>query len=612
MNCQILQVTKTDKVRNHLLVWKAFLVLGLFLLSSQVSANPVLNFSDLVNGPSAGLNDGLGQGAIVTVWGQNIGGVMGSSRIVFTDVNGTEHEPAHVYYWKDANGAKPGGVANLSGSHKMQEFAFSVPDVAAGLGSIHVIVDGKSSNKLPFLVRNGDVFHVMASGDDNNVGSFGAPFGTLSGAVAKAVKPGSIIYLHDDLISENFGFAVVYWNIKAASSGKDNHFAIIAYPGSQPEVIGVFGFRSFNTEGQVLSKIKILTSNCDEGANGAPTNCSGLSMGVEGTNFGRIVANAISDRPGGCATGEVGAISGDYFHLQGTKIFGNEIYEYGCAGTSKFHHTTYFKIRSSAGLTIAPWEIGWNYLHDNHAKNGIHNFDLGNSGLCGDFNGPLKIHNNVVTNQGGAGIFIGTNCQWSTNFEVFNNLIFRAGLPAAWDNEDPNTSTDPNTGAIVIDDNFGFLGVVHLYHNTAVNWNPAGMFAGGSGCVSLPGGGTTAKVDLNSNLCVTSRDTRFLFEAKPDLILDRAGSSNNAWFYTGTAANPTNAVSPNLGADITDNPGLVFSDFGYSVLPSSSLLGVGNTTLDHDLYGGKRSSAPTIGAIEFVLKPLPPSNLSIQ
>lgn len=52
---------------------------------------PILNFSDITSGPDTGLGDGYGSGAIVTIWGNNLGSSQGASTI---SVCGTS--PAYV------------------------------------------------------------------------------------------------------------------------------------------------------------------------------------------------------------------------------------------------------------------------------------------------------------------------------------------------------------------------------------------------------------------------------------------------------------------------------------------------------------------------------------
>lgn len=60
-----------------------------FSLSVHAAPAPHLAFSDLVSGPNVGLGDGLGEGAIVTVWGYRLGDSAGSVTLI--DTQGKAH-----------------------------------------------------------------------------------------------------------------------------------------------------------------------------------------------------------------------------------------------------------------------------------------------------------------------------------------------------------------------------------------------------------------------------------------------------------------------------------------------------------------------------------------
>ena len=89
---------------------------AIFSISLYAADKPILCFSDIVGGPKTGNSDvSLGQtanqhGAIVTIWGKNLGSTQGTSEIW---CNGAK--AAYVYSWKNAD--KP---ADLFSYHKMQ------------------------------------------------------------------------------------------------------------------------------------------------------------------------------------------------------------------------------------------------------------------------------------------------------------------------------------------------------------------------------------------------------------------------------------------------------------------------------------------------------------
>lgn len=145
-----MRYTMKHKMQKQIL--KLILLLFLFLILpnfTQAAPVPALNFSDIESGPKTGNTDGVGSGAIVTIWGNYLGSSQGTSKIYVGD-----QEATAIYYWKNADGQLPSGPADLYSSHKMQEIAFSIPATAPdGLTTIKVVVSGIETNTLPFTVR---------------------------------------------------------------------------------------------------------------------------------------------------------------------------------------------------------------------------------------------------------------------------------------------------------------------------------------------------------------------------------------------------------------------------------------------------------------------------
>ncbi len=174
----------------------------IFVLAVQLVAaqSPILFFSDLADGPRSGNSDtSQGQpagthGAIVTIWGKYLGSSQGTSKVYCGGV-----EAPVVYTWSDAT--EP---ANLYASHGMQMIAFQIAGTTPlGDQTIHVVVDGQTSNDLPFYVRDtGAIIFVSPSGTDGDGrGSWTSPFRTIinsayNGAFNKMQK-GDIVYALD-------------------------------------------------------------------------------------------------------------------------------------------------------------------------------------------------------------------------------------------------------------------------------------------------------------------------------------------------------------------------------------------------------------------------------
>jgi hypothetical protein len=599
-------------VTTFLLDQKRALLAVLLILAGMTNsvASPVLNFSDLISGPDAGLGDGQGTGVIVTVWGQNLGGAKGSSKLYFRDSAGVVREP-YVYYWKVADGQLPGGPADLHASHRMQEVAFSIPDSALGAGEMFVVVGGQASNSLPFSVRAGNIYHVKSNGSDSNPGTFERPWRSVGRGVDNGVAPaGSTIYIHDVDHGSQSSARGIYFRNAPTLGTQDNQTAVVPYPGFQPSATGIVGVMSYQSEGNVIAKMRIYASNCDEVANGQRTNCedaatNGVTAAVRTNAWGRTVANYVAEPAGRCSSSSNGAIFGNALNanqVSGHKLYGNEIDGYGCPGSNKLHHTTYLSVRSTDGEIVTPWEFGWNYLHDNHTKNGIHNYDE-NDG-CGNLNGDLLIHDNVVVNQGGAGIAVGSTCGWSMDARIYNNVLINTGNAAAWDGVDVGTTDGPHTSAITIGDS-GLMGTMHIYNNTIYGWNTDDA-PGSKSCLGFQGSnGDNVRVLFNANICYTELDRAFLGAGyRADNKLDNVSGSDNVFFYAGSGAS-SSSVAPDWDVRaLTVDPMVELGGVQINIVSAGSpLIDRISSRTERDIFGNSRGPQSSVGAVEFMLSP---------
>jgi len=439
------------------------------LTSIAYAAAPVLFFTDMTNGPSSGLNDGYGQGTIVTLWGRNLGNSQAASTLTIGGI-----APAHIYYWKNADGRLPGGPADLYTYSKMQEIAFSVPGtLTKGTYQIQLKVNGILSNTLPFTVRSGSIYYVSETGNNSTGdGSWVHPWKTVSrytnGASTK-IQPGDIVYVLDGVQEINsYSSGLTGIRIDYLVSGAMNQTAFAAYPNSRCTAQGDNqGIDSYKAKGIVISKYVIRIGNYDEPSVGDTTILHpGTARGIRPTASGRIVGNEITDIPGKCTSGEQGAIStncASYDYLSDARILGNYIHDFGCDQTSKFQHTVYLSIRSNTITNVSPWELGWNVLKDNKSKYGLNNYDETYGTTCGNFSGTVKIHDNYVLNQRGPGINIGSRAAdgsicWSGSFDVYNNILLNSG-------KGPKDEANAEEAAIRIGDR-GMSSTIRIYNNT--------------------------------------------------------------------------------------------------------------------------------------------------
>lgn len=641
-------------IKTVLITFLSLVFVSSYAAPKMTPPTPRLLFSDIVNGPDTGIGDGLGSGAIVTLWGQHLGEEPGD--VYFIDSAGTQRKAAHVYYWKKADGNSPGGPANLYASHRIYEIAFSIPDSAAGDGEIHVSIKNNnvsiSTNPLPFNVRSGDIYHIRTpengGSDEGGNGSFASPWASINKARSTVNTGGAIMYLYDNLLTQSNNLYsdnsaendnAVYWN-SALTAGKndlENQMAIISYPGSQAEMIGSSGITSFNNEAIVASKLHVKASNCDDD-NGQPdcSNATGTlkSMAIQGTKNGRIVANALTDRPGGCVSGQQGALNSEATggdRIGNLKMYGNEIYDYGCAGTSKFHHTTYLTVRNYStsdgdggwiANPVEPWEMAWNYLHDNEAKNGLHLHDQ-NTGAkpCGYPDGTIEIHDNVVIRQAGVGIYVGAGaqiqCEWPGDFHIYNNILADVGRLHSWDGSDPSTMNGPATAGMIFRPT-GLSGKLKVFNNLVYLWNQdSDENASKSSCMTMTGNPSfhdSFLINWSENICVTNKDLPFESAdfSLTELAEDSEGN-NNIWFYTD---DPESVSIPSWSTDnnIKTDPEVHQSESIFGIRISSSAIGQGIgdiVPLDYDIYGIARNTEREIGPIELFTKPLSPSGIQI-
>ncbi len=583
-----------------------------FVASISAQASPRLNFTDLANGPDVGLGDGKGSGVIVTLWGQNLGGSQGSSKAYFTDSQGVRREVAHYYYWKNADGQAPGGPANLYESHLMQEVAVSIPDSAAGNGSLTLVVNGEESNALPFLVRSGSIYHVSPGGSNSNPGTYAQPWRSVSqnsgGALAKNLA-GDVIYSHGVVDAETTQ-TTQYYGVGMYSNRAPgtlfNQTAIASYPGYQSRIEGYhFGFDVDNTKAFVLSKYKVLTGNHVEPAQSSNTPLSitaTVSAGIQGTAHGRVVGNYVGDLVGRCVSSMSGGIvanhNGGYDYVSELKVYGNHIDSYGCKQTSRYQHTTYFSNRWAA--TLEPFELGWNYLNNNMADGGLYIYDERGNGQprCGDWTAAIRIHNNVVANQRGAAVVIGTNggapC-WTNDILVYNNLFKNTGAG-------PNLlETNVNIGASAFWFWGGsYTGTARIYNNTLVGFSDPSFSHGPRAAIGLSGWGDGNKISFENNVVVkTAANSKWVDVTSsnygPALLDDISGSHNLFYEQTGSSAEALPGWSAN---SLASNPGLQQDGVQrYQVLSHSAIVNSGLLNdLTHDLYGNRRI-AKTMGAI---------------
>ncbi|MBD8526405.1 choice-of-anchor Q domain-containing protein [Pseudomarimonas arenosa] len=491
---------------------RVLVFVGLLCLPIAASTAPLLRFSDLVSGPSSGNSDAAGglseaqHGSIVTVWGQGLGDTQSSSIVWLERAGGERLQAAHVYYWKPADGQAPGGPADLSRYHRMQEIAFSLP---ASLGAesvqLRVEVGGELSNGLPFLVRDGRIFFVSDSGNDSTGdGSFAAPWKTLDSAADPSrgrLQPGDVIYLrgYSDTDSVRIGSVTPY-------AGSDSHpFFVASYPGTPAYISNVANPTADNRSVNFPAALRNHYGGNDHWSFSKLRLESNISASMSFYRM-RFIGNEVF---GPHAEGTGGVVSGSGRQAGGGRFYGNDVHDFGNAGTSFLHHIFYLSNRSTGPATEA-YEFGWNYLHDNGAPHAFHIFDQnGQGGNCaggaatgiGAFDGTFRVHDNVVRNQRGCGFHYqggcGTYGDFTADAEVWNNLFINdpesplGGTPICLSTPVLDGSVkvshnlmfgygslhDPAQSSMVLA--FAFSGEAQIHNNIVIDRRGAGDFVQG-------------------------------------------------------------------------------------------------------------------------------------
>src|SRR4030095_14815158 len=152
--------------------------------STPPPTSPALYFTDLASGPRSGNGDtSKGQianqdGALVTVWGQNLGTSQGTSTITLGGVT-----PTAIYYWGNATPPSCGAATLFNTYQKLQCIIFQVDhSTAAGAQNIVVTVNGTASNPVSFTVRTTGRILFAASGG-SGAGTFASPYGSVQAGV---------------------------------------------------------------------------------------------------------------------------------------------------------------------------------------------------------------------------------------------------------------------------------------------------------------------------------------------------------------------------------------------------------------------------------------------
>ena len=539
-----------------------------------VGVIPALNFSDITSGPKTGNTDGAGgltsaqHGAIVTIWGNYLGSPQGTSKIYIMDSMGIKSEVAHYYYWKHANGQLPGGPADLSTYHKMQEIAFSLPaSVADGNATIIATINGVNSNPLPFTVRDGSIRFIRSTGNDSfGDGSWGSPWVTLSATVRggnSKLVAGDIVYS----VGVGASSIVKVGEVVSLIGTSGSPYSLVVYPNTTAVVV---------TSGTAFK-------NWTHGNTVEPSAYWNFSKFTIDTGYEAFSIFGYARYIGNNVTGVIPEISYSGFvggscppsstpstlPCSGHMVLGNEVHDYGDpTGQNNFHHLIYISNRS--GTTAEAYEIGWNYFHDNTSYQGIHIYDYAGNPWTGTF----KIHHNAVKNQAGNAINI--NNPSAADYNIYNNIVV-----LDTDFNPPAGNFSAPSSAIRIDN--ATYGTLKVYGNT---------FYGYAATNNM----TAALIDYKSNIMIDSRNVAY------GSSVGSGFTQSDNLFYS--VVNQSLALPPWASGALNADPKFAnAAAYDFSLQTGSPACSAGSddilTTVVRDFFGQPRQAGEvSIGAIQ--------------
>lgn len=608
----------------------------------QASSSPVLNFSDLSDGPRTGLGDGKGSGAIVTVWGNNLGTPTVSGGGIQTagysiTVGGVA--PAYVYYWKNADGTLPGGPSDLYTRQKMQEIAFSIgattptgsqliqvttpsgssPGSGAGSVSFNVRTTGNFRFACPSSGGGCDGTH---NGNDSNSGTWASPWATPKLDTTQ-LAAGDVVYVSGTRTFS--GFTIGGSGGYGQSGSANNLTAIVSYPNSAititPDAITNYGG---NTTNFVVSKFAVAEAgdNCISGfANGRIVGNSCTTSACYNSDYNQSGA---LEGMGGCPQDGTGCWPTT---LNGIKYLGNYIHDWqvGCNTTNK-EHTTYLSIRSRE-TGVGCYEQAWNRYEGNDSRGALYFYDEGWAGAFAS-NCTNLVHHNWVQNQGGRCIGVVSNQFYSGptpsgHWLIDDNVCLNAGLAGTGSYSQQETQ-------VIISGGFTTDSWVHLYNNTFYGWGGGGCSADDCSAFQVyhssgAGGPFTGVADFQNNIFY---DTHNYYSSAYTYEGDSQDSAiignNNTWYSTASSNKPTlptfDASDPTVS--ILDPQLNAPTSFDFTPAAGSRSLGSGANLLSAvptDFYNNPRPSSMSRGAFDVssggggdTTAPAAPSGLSVM
>lgn len=566
-------------------------------LAAQRIPAPVLFFTDLTSGPASGNSDSTysaNGGVYVTLYGNYFGASQGSSTVKLNEaacLKVVSWGSTWLWYQKIVVQLTP----------------------ACSSGKFVVTTSGGVSNGMPFTVREGSIHYVSASGSDANAGTFSRPWKSIAKAVKTAGgKPGSTIYaengssqISDD--GEGWFAALTLRNQWCRGTTKEPD-ALVAYPGGSSTI----GSTSGTNVGIRGTDASAGGGACQGNWTFAGITLRGVFIAGEvagGSNW-RFIGNDLSCPCPLCATTEIPTACFETMLAENVNWLGNNMHDVGpgspTKSTSDQYHGLYFSTDSNH-----IW-VGWNQIYNVYGCRGIQTHSSPTSDPnSGQNQYDIHIHDNIIHDTSCDAIVLDTIDPSRGTVEVYNNVIWNAGMgPATLEGGGnwaciyvPGETKKAPLGS----------GDVNVYNNTLYN---CGQFGGknapweyAQAAISNGGNDPNLRINMQNNIIYQVPNGNASFPERYWLNLrpNPAGVHGTHNLMYGIGAPPE---SPQVTGTVSKDPGLVNTSTkscpascstNLHLSPTSPAKGAGSTTApkpSHDLNGTPRPAPPSIGAYE--------------
>lgn len=205
------------------------------------AAAPVIFFSDMTDGPTTGFDGSSTKGAVISIWGVNLGGSIGSSTLT---VGGVTLSSANDF-------AEWGATMNPTTARRLQRITFYLNSSMATSGAapnttIKVTVGGVDSNAIPFHCRalgKNHIYFVSPTGNDAANGISTATPWKTGKKLRTTLTAGDIAYLREGVYTDidnnyntSLGGWISIWSQSISSGTAYNSIGVIAYPLEVPQI----------------------------------------------------------------------------------------------------------------------------------------------------------------------------------------------------------------------------------------------------------------------------------------------------------------------------------------------------------------------------------------